>query len=143
MNRAVVVRLQTAADELHEDLGLTPGMRSLLRHLGEQGPATVPQIARARDVSRQHVQMVVNRFHENGLVKFVENPEHRRSRLVRLNKRGRKLVAEMDRREQAVWQALDLEVKRADLDEAADVLSSIRMLFLSKDWRKEVDRSRG
>ncbi len=141
-SRALVIRLQMAADDLHQDLGLTPGMRALLRHLAEQGPATVPQIARAREVSRQHVQMVVNRFNQLGLIKFVENPEHRRSRLVRLSKRGRKLVAEMDRRERKVWDSMDLKLKRADLDEAAGVLSRIRMLFLSKAWKRTAEKAR-
>lgn len=141
-SQAVVLRLHQALNELHGDLGLTPGMRDLLRHLAVQGPATVPEIARERGVSRQHVQTVVNRFHQDGLVKFLENPRHRRSRIVRINKRGRRLIAEMDRRQRQIWQALDLDVRRTDLEEAARTLAGVRALFSGKRWRRAVRSSR-
>jgi DNA-binding MarR family transcriptional regulator len=141
-SESVSLGLRDATDEIHADLDLSPGMRSLLRHLAAQGPATVPEIARARGVSRQHVQMVVNRFRERGLVKFIDNPQHQRSRLVRLNKAGKKLVAEMDRREEHIWRVVELKVKRRDLEAAAGVLSRLRRLLDSEDWRRAVEDSR-
>ena len=141
-SQTLYLALQAARDQLQEDVGLTPGMRSLLRHLKEFGPGTVPDIARSRGVSRQHVQTVVNAFYQRGLVKFVDNPVHQRSRIVRLNKAGKKLVAEMDRREQRIWRVADLKVKRSDLEAAAGVLSRLRRLLESDDWRRAVAGSR-
>lgn len=135
--------LRAAADEVHADLELTAGTRVLLRHLSEQGPATVPQIARARNVSRQHVQMVVNRFQALGLVALEENPKHRRSRIVRLTDAGAARVAGMDAREERIWRLLSLNVKRKDLDAAAVVLNRLRRLLDSEEWRQAVSEGRG
>lgn len=60
----------------------------LMRLLEEQGPLTVPQLARERQVSRQHVQTVVNELLERGWLELVENPSHKRSKLVRFTPLG-------------------------------------------------------
>jgi len=139
---ALSAELRAAGEEIHDDLGVTPGMRTVLAALAATGPATVPQIARALGVSRQHVQTVVNSFLTRGWVERTENPEHKRSRLVHLTRDGRRLLKEMDRREQSVWRRLDLEVKRVDLDTASDLLFHIRRLLDSDDWRRAVSRAR-
>lgn len=141
-SRGLFADLQRAIEEIHGDLGLTPGIRDLLRQLREQGPATVPEIARAREVSRQHVQSVVNRLDEEGLVELADNPKHRRSRIVQLTPTGRQLVNEMDRREERVWRTLGLGVKRRELKETADVLARVRLLLTGDDWRRAVAESR-
>jgi DNA-binding MarR family transcriptional regulator len=53
-----------------------------------QAPLTVPQIARRMGLTRQSVHATVKRLHAEGLVQFVPNVDHRRSRLVRLTERG-------------------------------------------------------
>lgn len=65
------------------------GEWGVLRTLIMQGEQTVPEMARARPVSRQHCQMIVNRLHEQGLVEFLENPKHKKSHLVRATRKGR------------------------------------------------------
>ena len=65
------------------------GEFGVLRSLVQEGAQTVPQMAAARPVSRQHCQTIVNGLAEQGLVEFVDNPRHKRSKLVRLTKRGR------------------------------------------------------
>src|SRR5436305_7931387 len=62
--------------------------RVALQVLQRCGPQTVPQIARARFSSRQNIQILVNRLQKEGLVELVENPDHKRSVLVRLTHRG-------------------------------------------------------
>lgn len=59
-------------------------MRSLARH----GPLTVPQIARMRPTSRQRMQRLADELAAEGLVAFIDNPNHRRSKLVRLTRTG-------------------------------------------------------
>ena len=140
---ALAVGLRSAAESIHADLGITPGTRVLLATLAEIGPATVPRIARARGVSRQHVQTVVNSFLKRGWVKRTKNPEHERSQLVHLTRDGRRLLKEMDRRERRTWRLLELEVKRADLDAASAVLSRVRRLLDSDAMRRAVSRVRG
>lgn len=142
-SRALFYQLRSAAEEIHDDLDITVGQRAILGWIGEKGPATVPQIARARNVSRQHIQTVVNGFAARGLVMTEDNPAHRRSHMVQLTGQGRMLVEELDRREARIWRLLDLKVKRRDLDTASGVIASLRRLLESDDWRRAVEESRG
>ena len=57
------------------------------------GPQTVPTMARARNVSRQHVQKSVDGLAAGGLVSLRDNPAHRRSPIVELSDAGKALFA--------------------------------------------------
>lgn len=65
------------------------GEWGVLRSLVKEGAQTVPEIARARPVSRQHCQTIVNGLYEQGFVEFLDNPRHKRSVLVGVTKKGR------------------------------------------------------
>lgn len=64
------------------------GGYGFLRSLALLGPLTVPEIARMRPTSRQRMQRLANELAAEGLVEFVDNPRHRRSKLVRLTAKG-------------------------------------------------------
>lgn len=84
-----------AAESLHEDEPITLGMRTVLEHLSRRGPTTVPEIARSRHVTCQHIQALVNDLLEHRLVSLDDNPAHRRSAFVRLTPEGRKTIDRM------------------------------------------------
>jgi DNA-binding MarR family transcriptional regulator len=65
-------------------------------------PLTVPQIARRMGLTRQSVQVSVNRLLGEALVGADDNPDHRRSPLIRLTDLGSARYAAMERR-QARW----------------------------------------
>ncbi len=65
------------------------GEWGVLRSLVKEGPQTVPELARSRPVSRQHCQTIANALEAQGLVEFVDNPKHKRSKLMRATKKGR------------------------------------------------------
>jgi DNA-binding MarR family transcriptional regulator len=65
------------------------GEWGILRLLVKDGPQTVPEMARSRPVSRQHCQTIANALEAQGLVEFIDNPKHKRSKLVRATKEGR------------------------------------------------------
>jgi DNA-binding MarR family transcriptional regulator len=65
------------------------GEWGVLRTLVKEGAQTVPEMARTRPVSRQHCQTICNALEKQGLVEFVDNPKHKRSKLVRATKKGR------------------------------------------------------
>lgn len=65
------------------------GEWGILRTLAKEGPMTVPEMARSRPVSRQHCQTISNALEAQGLVEFVDNPKHKKSKLVRVTKKGR------------------------------------------------------
>src|SRR5262245_53419943 len=60
------------------------GAFGFMRSLALLGPLTVPQIAQMRPTSRQRMQRLADELAAEGLVKFVDNPKHRRSKLVQL-----------------------------------------------------------
>ena len=64
------------------------GAFGFMRSLALLGPLTVPQIAQMRPTSRQRMQRLADELAAEGLVEFIENPKHRRSKLVRLTPEG-------------------------------------------------------
>jgi len=64
------------------------GAFGFMRSLALLGPLTVPQIAQMRPTSRQRMQRLADELAAEGLVKFIDNPKHRRSKLVRLTPKG-------------------------------------------------------
>lgn len=115
-------RLRDSSDILHEDASVTTAMRAVLELLEEGGPQTVPHMARARNVSRQHIQQLVDALVAAGLVEPVANPAHRRSVLLALSQKGRAAFAAMRRREAlalktmlAMLDGVDLAATRAGL----------------------------
>jgi DNA-binding MarR family transcriptional regulator len=125
-------RLQSAVDEVHGGEAPSGGRRALLRDLARLGPQTVPQLARGKKVTRQHVQALVNPLVEAGYVELLANPAHSRSRLVGLTERGRELISEMDRRERELLSALGVAEPGAEMRRAADVLRSVRATLESR-----------
>ena len=86
-------RLETEGARLMGENGMTTGRLAVLRTLAEAGPRTVPQIARSRPVARQTIQRSVNWLLSQGFVEYVENPDHRRSKLLRLTAAGQREYA--------------------------------------------------
>lgn len=89
--RLLFHRLRASADRLHADLEITSPMRGVLESLRRGGPQTVPALAAARPVSRQHIQVQVDALADRGLVERLPNPAHRRSPLIALTAEGRAL----------------------------------------------------
>src|SRR5258708_35491414 len=77
-------RLRAAGDELAIRYGQSTGKWGMMRSLIESGPQSVSQIAWSRPVARQGVQRMANELARDGLLEFVENPTHRRAKLMRL-----------------------------------------------------------
>ena len=64
------------------------GAFGFMRSLALLGPLTVPQIAQMRPTSRQRMQRLADELATDGLVEFIDNPRHQRSKLVRLTPKG-------------------------------------------------------
>lgn len=93
--RRVFNGLSGLSDAIHTDRGVTAGMRAVMEQLALSGPQTVPEMARARAVSRQHIQVLVNSLLERGIVENRPNPAHRRSLKIALTPAGDRLFDEM------------------------------------------------
>jgi len=123
---ALFHRMRVVAEEVHGQGEFSAARRGVLRSLARLGPQTVPQIASARPVSRQHIQTIVDELAADGLVETIDNPAHRRSVLVRLTTRGRAAVRDIARREAALLASIDVGVSAADVDRATTVLKRFR-----------------
>jgi DNA-binding MarR family transcriptional regulator len=99
-------RLRTIGDQLHADLGMNSSLRAVLEWLTDHGSQTVPQIAAAKSVSRQHIQKIVDELIDGGHVDFKPNPAHKRSPFVVLTPEGAALFKEMRRREKRIFREL-------------------------------------
>src|SRR5215472_14634304 len=74
------------------------GAFGFMRSLALFGPLTVPQIAQMRPTSRQRMQRLADELAAEGLVEFIDNPRHRRSKLVRLTRKGDARYRELNAR---------------------------------------------
>ncbi len=129
-------RLRVVADQIHQRGETTGGLRSIMRSLDKSGEQTVPQMARARAVSRQHVQALVNQLVEARLVELVSNPAHKRSPLARLTSLGKKTIDAMNRQEERLMSKADLGATEKELRQAAETLQTVRAYFESERWKR-------
>ncbi len=89
-----------AGDELLRDLGVSSAQWQVLGAV-DLGPIPAAQIARDLGRTRQGVQPTVDRLDRDGLVEFQENPNHKRAKLVALTKKGRRVLDEINRRQES------------------------------------------
>jgi DNA-binding MarR family transcriptional regulator len=101
---------------------LTPQERRLLMALRQGRRCTVPQLARRRQVSRQHVQATMNSLARRGWVAFLPNPAHRRSRLLELTGEAENRIREIMVREGEALKLLAAKLTPAEAKQAAAVL---------------------
>jgi DNA-binding MarR family transcriptional regulator len=114
------------AETLQDGLELTVPMRGVLELLLLQGPTAAPGMARARGVSRQHIQQQVDALLRKGFVERQNNPAHRRSSLIGLTDKGRALIQNMRADELDALSRLQVGVSDAAVQEAAQVLVAWR-----------------
>jgi DNA-binding MarR family transcriptional regulator len=86
-----------------------------MRSLALLGPLTVPQIAQMRPTSRQRMQRLADELEVEGLVEFIDNPKHRRSKLVRLTRKGDARYRELKARFLAIASTLGVGLTEGDI----------------------------
>lgn len=98
-------RLSEVVGAVHGDRQLANPSRGVLRYLMAAGPQTVPEIARWRATSRQFIQRIVDDLEAEGLVALKDNPQHQRSRLVAVTRKGQARVKAMVAKEVRLLEA--------------------------------------
>jgi DNA-binding MarR family transcriptional regulator len=111
------------------------GAFGFMRSLALLGPLTVPQIAEMRPTSRQRMQRLADELAAEGLVKFVDNPRHLRSKLVQLTPKGEAHYDDMSARFWKIASTLGAGLGETDVRSAAEVLRR-----LSADVKERADR---
>jgi DNA-binding MarR family transcriptional regulator len=72
--------------------GFTEAMFRVLLVVDEQGPSTMPKIARLADMARQSAQRACKQLLERGEIVLRENPDHKKSKFVEMTEAGRKTI---------------------------------------------------
>jgi DNA-binding MarR family transcriptional regulator len=129
-------RLRVVAEQIHHQGATSGPKRGILKTLDRLGPQTVPRMARARPVSRQYIQTLINQLAKGNFVEFVENPAHRRSPLVSLTSKGKEFLDAMAQKEMELLEQLKMDLSEKELKSTADVLQKIRELFESRQWEQ-------
>ena len=137
--RSCFHQLGAAATDIHQASGVTGQQRAVLESLLRHGDQTVPDMARARPVSRQHIQSIVDELLATGLVAVMANPAHKRSSLIRLTAKGRRLMRTVTARERAVMPLLSAAFSASELEHAIGLTRRLRRLAAERPWRRRHD----
>jgi DNA-binding MarR family transcriptional regulator len=101
------------------------GAFGFIRSLALLGPLTVPQIARMRPTSRQRMQRLADELAGEGLVKFIDNPKHRRSKLVQLTRKGEARYCEMNARFLVIASTMGVALSEADIRKTTEIVRQL------------------
>ena len=101
------------------------GAYGFMRSLALLGPLTVPQIAEMRPTSRQRMQRLADELAADGFVEFVDNPNHRRSKLVRLTRKGDAHYRALTARFLSVASNLGADLAEGDIRSAAETVRQL------------------
>lgn len=98
-----------AGEELDQS-GISAADRAVMEFLYPDETLSVPEIAERYMVSRQHVQNTVNSLLDKALVSSRENPRHKRSPLIALNAKGKRLFGRVLERDKQIVDELFAEI---------------------------------
>ena len=101
------------------------GAFGFMRSLALLGPLTVPQIAQMRPTSRQRMQRLADELAAERLVEFIDNPRHRRSKLVGLTRRGDARYRELEARFLAIASTLGVGLTEGDIRRTTKIVRQL------------------
>lgn len=113
-------------DRVHEQAGMSTPQRRVLAVLERMGAATAPHIAMETGVSRQFALKTCDDMAVAGLVEYVDNPHHKRSRLVRATDVGREARRAAQHEEERLISRMLPELASDDVGRVREVLAAIR-----------------
>jgi DNA-binding MarR family transcriptional regulator len=123
---ALAHQLRKTDFRLQQGHGLLAPGRAVLQVLADEGPRTVPWIAAKQNASRQNVQIIADRFAEQGLSEFSPNPAHKKSDLVQITEKGRELLAASTGRQSSIVQRVRSTIEESQISSALELLRRLR-----------------
>ncbi|WP_020406593.1 MarR family winged helix-turn-helix transcriptional regulator [Hahella ganghwensis] len=130
-------QLKTLAEDLHENHGVNPSMRAVIESLATGGPQTVPDIAKSKGVSRQHIQNIMNALHTDGFVEQSDNPAHKRSPLFDLTEKGNSVFKEIREKEKVPLKNLASELSLEEL-----IHTEVSLEKINRQLETEISRGK-
>jgi DNA-binding MarR family transcriptional regulator len=101
------------------------GAFGFMRSLALLGPLTVPQIAQMRPTSRQRMQRLADELVAQRLVMFIDNPKHRRSKLVQLTRKGDAHYRELNARFLVIASTMGVALSEADIRRTTEIVRQL------------------
>jgi DNA-binding MarR family transcriptional regulator len=101
------------------------GAFGFMRSLALLGPLTVPRIAEMRPTSRQRMQRLADELAAQGLVTFIDNPKHRRSKLVQLTRKGQARYRALNARLLVMASNVSVGLGEPDIRKATEILRQL------------------
>ena len=101
------------------------GAFGFMRSLAVIGPLSVPQIAQMRPTSRQRMQRLADELATEGLVEFIDNPKHRRSKLERLPRKGNARYREMSASLLTIASTMGAELSEVDIRKTTEIVRQL------------------
>lgn len=114
------------------------GAFGFMRSLALLGPLTVPQIAELRPTSRQRMQRLADELAAERLVEFIDNPKHRRSKLVRLTPKGHAHFRALDTRLLSIASTMGVALSEADVRKTTQIVRSLSNDVKARSERQAV-----
>lgn len=99
------------------------GAWGLMKSLQQNGPQTIPELARSRPVSRQHIRQLAHTLIDKGWIESMPNPVHKRSFLLRLTGAGEQAVNSMDQQIESILAGCLQELPPEQLEVTIETLS--------------------
>jgi DNA-binding MarR family transcriptional regulator len=101
------------------------GTLGFLRTVEAAGAITVPDLARMRPTSRQRMQQLADELVAEGLIEFIDNPQHKKSKLMRLTRKGQTRYRLMLKQLHRIGAEVAQDVGEAELRRATAVLRAL------------------
>ena len=114
-----------AGDEMTRPVGLSSARWQVLGVV-EHGPVPVSYVARIMGLTRQGVQQTADALAKDGFIEYVENPHHRRAKLMKMTAKGREALDYVGQRRAGWADRIGEEQSLEDLRAAVAVLQEVR-----------------
>ncbi len=104
---------------------ISPARLQMLSAIAHFSAPTISFIARSIKSSRQNVSVLVNGMVRDNLVVMVDNPNHKKSRILRLTEEGKRLLDAISSRRDILCHTISEGIHSEDLQTTIKVLNHI------------------
>jgi len=125
INKRITKKLTIVRTSLLEDTNINNSQFEVLHYLNTNSDCTISSIARAQDVSRQHIQKTITSMLELKLVKTRKNRRHSRSAFIELTTRGARLLEIIQTAEHRIYRKMNRDYDKNELQLALKVLEQL------------------
>ena len=140
-----VIQLEAHFSRAGEAIAASAGQtlaRWLALEMVVDRPATVAQVARRLNLSRQSVQRIADLLERDGLTAYMDNPAHQTSKLMRLTPSGRQTLRTIQASQRAWANSVGASIGEANLRQASRVVDQLTRK-LAGDSSRLLRRTKG